>query len=557
MKGLFKRLLGEVPQSPEASEPTPVRSMDIESHGHGLVSIPALDYFGPHAQSPNDTYHLLWLDRNPQGTVGGSRTSGHGRWSLHTSGGSVLAKGRLERPQDGHVADTGRFILSDWLFGDGLKGRLHAFEPDGSQILQREFSANLASSGLSRDGRYAICQTANSPGSPDSCRYFLFDLDAGEEMASWEQETGWANGYEFDPANGRVYLGKEGAERVAYAFDGTMIDRNGWQQRRVAAGDLRAIRSAFENASEPLPDDLRSALFAGLDVAETNEDPGARAKALRVRGEIHERAGEFDKAIDRYEKALMIDPQVGVSRRLSKLQRMREPVAQKTQAGKKSRYEKQAERLGIDHEVIELNQVDGKLWRYDPSDARLSVEGAALQHYRGFGWEGAASEGGLILTLIKAASFAPLPERHADTFVEALYAQNVAFEEDRHEIDALLRNVGQATRPQIEANWARIAASTGSTPRFYPSVRKDHVLGLFESLGPARLKNIAAIFATAPYDLRAGWPDLTLWRDGEIRFVEVKAPGDSMHAKQVRLISTVLVPLGHAVAMCEVRPKSG
>jgi len=38
-----------------------------------------------------------------------------------------------------------------------------------------------------------------------------------------------------------------------------------------------------------------------------------------------------------------------------------------------------------------------------------------------------------------------------------------------------------------------------------------------------------------------------------VRFVEVKAPTDSFHATQARLISKLLVPLGFDVGLAEVR----
>lgn len=83
----------------------------------------------------------------------------------------LICEGRLERPQDGKVANDGTFILNDWMFGEGLKGRLVAFRRDGTAILARDIAANLMSNGLSNDGQFAICQTANAPGSPDSCVY--------------------------------------------------------------------------------------------------------------------------------------------------------------------------------------------------------------------------------------------------------------------------------------------------------------------------------------------------------------------------------------------------
>lgn len=556
MKGLLGRLFGGGPGA-ETTDARPAvgARLEVEPFSHGLVRIRALDFFGPHAVSPNGAFHLIWLDRNPEGTMGGHRYEGHGSWSLLAADGRLLSSGRLERPQDGHVADNGNFILSDWLFGDGLNGRLTGFGPDGLKLIERNFSANLASSALSDDGRIAICQTANAPGSADSCRYFLFDLAAGTELASWPQETGWADGYAFDTPQRRVFLVRNDGERVGYGFDGLMIEREAWQASRIAAGDLDVIRSVRDSAGEELPGEQRAALLAGLEVAAASGEAWQNARALRLRGEIFEQSGDTDAAIESYDRALTLDPQVGVSRRLAKLRQSSLPKGGKIRPAKLSRFEEQARRFGIGHEIVELERGSGKEWRCGPDTAMGPVEVAALDYYRELGWTGAASEGGLILTLIKAASFAALPHRFGDIFVEAIYAQNVAFPEDRFEHGQLLASVERAALPQIERNWDIIAATAGNTPAFYPAVQREHVLGLFEHLGAERLHAIAERFAAASYELRAGWPDLTLWRDGEVRFVEVKGPGDSMHASQARLISSLLVPLGFQVTLTEVRAK--
>ncbi|MCF8707863.1 VRR-NUC domain-containing protein [Rhizorhapis sp. SPR117] len=333
-----------------------------------------------------------------------------------------------------------------------------------------------------------------------------------------------------------------------------MVDRRGWQAKRIAAGDLDVIRPTIDVDGAALAPQLREAILAGLSVAIASGEVWKQARAIRLQGEMQEQTGDVDAAIDSYEKALTIDPQVGVSRRLAKLQKVRSLKTGKAPAAKVSRFEQQARRLGIEHELVPLERGSGKEWRMLPSGTMGPVEMAALDHYATQGWSGAAAEGGLMLTLLKAASFDALPARHADTFIEALYAQNVAFPEDRFEHGTLLRSVSRASRAQIEHNWKIIAATAGETPAFYPAVRAEHVFALFDQLGPRRLRDVAELFAQAPYDLRAGWPDLTLWRDGEIRFVEVKAPGDSMHASQARLISTILVPLSFNVGIAEVRP---
>jgi len=479
---------------------------------HNLCTIDEIDFIGRFARSPSGRYRLIWSDREPSGRNGGARTSGHGRWSLLDADHPIL-EGQLERPSDGHVADDGTFIIADVLFGDALACRFMAFRFDGTRILARDFAANLVDCAISGDGRYAICQTANAPGSPDSCRYYLFDLLEAREIAGWEPETGWASGYAFDCTAGHIYLIDSEGERVAYAFDGQMVDRSGWEARRIGRGDLAVIRAIFEREKNTPDSNWRAVLLAGCDAAVTCDNIDNHARALRLRGEILEHGGDLADALAAYEGALDRDPQIGISRRADALRRKLEPRApQSAKTKKPGKFERQAERLGLGHEVVGLEQGPNKTWRFPPVGVFASVELAALDHYRAQGWDGAAAEGGLILTLIKAASFTKLPERHADTFIEAIYAQNVAFDEDRYDPARLVAAVSRADIKRIEANWSIISAALGKTPRFYPRVGRHHVMGLFEALGSERLATIAEVFATAPYDLRAGWPDLTLWR---------------------------------------------
>lgn len=552
MTGFLDRLFGKrTPERKGRNKRSDAR-LDIDEYSHGLVSIAQLDFIGHHAKSPNGSYRLIWADRTPDGSRGGNRESGHGSWSLLLHD-QIVTSGKLERPQEGKVADNGAFILHDWMFGNGLQSRFIAYDRDGQQLINQHFAANLMSNSLSSDGRYAICQTANAPGSDDSCRYMLFDLEAQCEIARWEVETGWAEGYDWDTGAEKVIICLKDGERVAYDFTGSMIDRDGWQRARIAAGDLGVIKYLL-TSQKPLSEGTRAEIKVGLERAAREGELWGQARAYRFLGEMYEAEGEREKAITAYDEALTLDPKIGVARRADKLRKQMGEDEPKPTRRKQSRFEKQAQRLGVEHDVIVLEKGDGKDWRLQAAHQWSSVEFAVLEHYRKLGWSGAASEGGLILTLLKAASFPRLDPRNADTFVEALYAQNVAFDEDRFDKGDLIAAVSQATRSQIETNWKIISASAGRTPAFYPTVHAEHVLGLFETLGTERLARIAEVFANAPYDFRSGWPDLTLWKDDLVRFVEVKAPSDSFHASQARLISKLLLPLGFDVALAEVRP---
>jgi hypothetical protein len=82
----------------------------------------------------------------------------------------VGCNGRLQRPNDGQVADNGSFAFCDWLFTDKLAGAFYAFDCSGQILIKKKFRANLCSASISQDGAYAACQTASNPAS----RYIYF-----------------------------------------------------------------------------------------------------------------------------------------------------------------------------------------------------------------------------------------------------------------------------------------------------------------------------------------------------------------------------------------------
>jgi hypothetical protein len=193
-----------------------------------------------------------------------------------------------------------------------------------------------------------------------------------------------------------------------------------------------------------------------------------------------------------------------------------------------------------------------------PQDGRLvGVEEAVLAKFRLDGWRGYSGEGGLVLNLIKAMSFDKIAPRNRSTYIEALYAQNVAFDEDRFPPEALLGRVAAADRRTVEKNFYVMASretltvqydgfsSTSSTSMldFFPGLECWMFVELFEVAGNKLMHDIASKFMQAPYEYRRGWPDITMWKDGELRFIEVKAPGDKVRDSQKKIITEFSKPL--------------
>lgn len=236
--------------------------------------------------------------------------------------------------------------------------------------------------------------------------------------------------------------------------------------------------------------------------------------------------------------------------------------------------EASAKKNGVLYRRVELpGIVKEKSWQNPETGAIEHVEKAMLGWYRMQGWQGTGGEGSPILNLIKICSFPELPPKDRLTFIEAIYANNVAVEIDRQDIAQLLANIMTANESRIKKNFRFMldpgphtvvhnsrfggtftSIDDGTILFFFPHLTEEALLGLFRALGRERLYAIASIFAQDPYRFRAGWPDLTLWQGKEIRFAEVKAIGDKLRSSQKDIIESILVPLGLATELVEVYP---
>ena len=301
------------------SEPAPSAAAAAESdialieHGSRIVSIPELDMVGHQAKSPNGRFMLVWRDRH-----GFNGEPVAGRYIL-LAGGAVLLDREMERPQDGKVAEDGTFILNDWGAADALAGTFHAFRADGNTIVSREYSANLLNNGLSPDGRLAVCQTCNAPGSPDSSILTVFDLEAGIELARWSAESGWANGYEFPDGGQRIRMLRHERPPLEYSLAGEFFDRRLWLQDEVARGTLYALRKALaegEAATGVSVEALRQGTKRLIA-----EDERFQAEGWRLLGEIEESVGNPIGALQAYDRALGFNPKIGVAKRAAALRK--------------------------------------------------------------------------------------------------------------------------------------------------------------------------------------------------------------------------------------------
>ena len=318
--GLLSSLLGQ--GGARKGERTGAPPLATFSFSDKFVDIPGYDMFGQFDRSPNGRFFLVWRDSYGL-TRNGVTETVQGRYMLF-DGERAVCDARMARPNDGKVSDTGVFILNDWGSGSNLSGTFFAFRPDGSEILRQDYQANLYNNGLSRDGRWAACQTCMAPHSRDGNVLTMFDLQAGKERSRWMAESGWPEGYEFTEDGSRVILTVRDVGKFAYSMDGAFLDRQAWLDAGIASGQLQIIANVLQEAGEsPDADDLRKAID-GIDAAlanPRNSDSRTQAYALGLKGKCYDRLGAWTEALANYEAALAKDPKVGTKRRAAQIRK--------------------------------------------------------------------------------------------------------------------------------------------------------------------------------------------------------------------------------------------
>jgi hypothetical protein len=272
-------------------------------------------------RSPNGRFALAWqdADRSDSGQI-----RRRGRYLLLEHD-RVVVDGGLPRPQDGRVADNGVFIFNDWGRPDQLSGTFLAGRSNGETIVRATYNANLVYNGLSRDGRFAACFTANSGDENDSAVLTVFDLTEGQEIARWRPESGWPSSIEF-PAPGEIGLADPHLGMFRYSLDGAFIDRGKWQQACLESDHywhvLRIAEQSIDEANGKLTEERASEFVRHIDrILLQVDDTKSKARALRLRGTCLEATRAPAAALKDYEMALALDPKVGVKRRAAQLRK--------------------------------------------------------------------------------------------------------------------------------------------------------------------------------------------------------------------------------------------
>lgn len=292
-----------------------------------FIRISSIDFFGQFRKSPSGEWIVGWSDSNPEGSAGGHRQSGHGKYVLYnTVEKKLVLQGNLERPNSADVANNGSFSIEDWHFGSDLSGTFYVFSCSGDELVKKKLSANILNSAISNNGLLAVCQTANSPSGGDGNLLVGFRVKDGHEIFSINPCTGWAEKYEFDEDHSRFGVVLKGVGTFFYNSEGVLLEPQEFDLARLRSDRYEVSLFASEeivksdqSSQELVEEALRASLKALTTGAEKNNQ--WKAMALKVKGLANERLGKDDEALEAFNAALEINPKIGVKRNVNAIRK--------------------------------------------------------------------------------------------------------------------------------------------------------------------------------------------------------------------------------------------
>ncbi len=275
------------------------------------------------ASSPDGRWAILTRDADDSGDHVGYRSAGPGRYRL-VEGSTTRCEGRLLRPNDAKVANDGTFIVADWLFTDELAGRVCIFDMAGTPILDESYGANVLATCLSDDGRFGAVHLASSPDRPDFDELaVVWDLVTPVLLWSKQLEGGRAEAMVIDSTAGLLQAESKRIGWVDYDLRTGATDPRAVLEAILRTGNGFEILDLVQDevASGPVDRTRAGDLITYCQTAagKLHDYPNHEARALSIAGEIAEARGDLQAALGLWDRALAIDPKVGVATRAKAL----------------------------------------------------------------------------------------------------------------------------------------------------------------------------------------------------------------------------------------------
>lgn len=272
-------------------------------------------FYGLQRYSSDNQYCIIYCDGHRE----------NGKWKEGSlaliKDKTLLFKKEIERPNDCYVSDDGIVICCDWQNTDLLAGTFEIFNSTGEIIFSKSTTANLGACSISPDSNIALFETYSSD-TDDSNQIFVVDVQQKRIIHQFDRPASFIK-LIINTGNKRIELIDRRGFIFEIDYEGNQTNKEAYEMQIMTEGSVLDCLSLY--GAKPDEIKLKDEKYLELlNKALTDKDTQnslGKDSIYRMLGEYYASNSNTKNAIENWEKAIQINPKIGVKRKLDKLKR--------------------------------------------------------------------------------------------------------------------------------------------------------------------------------------------------------------------------------------------
>ncbi|WP_370173247.1 hypothetical protein [Leeuwenhoekiella palythoae] len=229
----------------------------------------------------------------------------------------LFFKKELERPNDCAISNNGKLACCDWLNSNDLSGKFYVFNQSGKEIYSLKTKANLGSCSISKNGEIAIVETHYSD-SKDGNKLFVINTESSSIINALERPIPFISS-RIDIDKKTIDLINKNEVVYKIDFNGNHINFKDFKIQLFQKSNTNEILLYY--LKQPVEIKYQDKDYLNL-LLKASKDKDCYIslrsdKVFREIGEFYENLGDLKKTIQYWEKAIEINPKVGIKRKLN------------------------------------------------------------------------------------------------------------------------------------------------------------------------------------------------------------------------------------------------
>lgn len=272
-------------------------------------------FYGSDEYSPNQEYCVSFCD----GYYNNDKWE-NGDIAL-VKGETLLFKKKIKKPDECHVSDDGIVICCDLQNSNILSGCFLIYNATGKRIFSIKTTANIGASAISANSKIAIFETGSS-NTDDSNKIFVVDIE-GKKIIQQFKNPSYFISANIDTDNKLIKFIDPKGFTFEIDFEGNQTNKDDYEKQIMSQGSVCDRLWLYGKKSNDVK--YKDANYLALLINSLTDKSASYVYGkdciYRKIGEYYEASGDIINTIENWEKAIQINPKIGVKRKLEVLKK--------------------------------------------------------------------------------------------------------------------------------------------------------------------------------------------------------------------------------------------